>query len=186
MIDYFQYLAKTLKYGVAYIYFNHNEEDQQTPLHVLGSLVKQLASSMPQLPGEVEELYDTIQKSRRTPTPEELYSILVVTFKSFDRIFLIFDALDEYKPEQRGELLPLMHKMGKDGASIFLTSREYPEDIQHSLSGVPKIKISATADDIRHYIQEKVQKNPRAKRLVELASCEDRIISKLTECAEGM
>lgn len=186
VIDHFQGQAKVMRYGVAYIYFDYNEQDQQMSVHVLASLVKQLTYQTLQLPVEIEQLHDTSQHDGKRPTLEELYVALLVAFKSFSRVFLIFDALDEYNPEQRKELLPLMHRMGKDGASLFLTSRDYPEDIRFSLCDVPQIKISVAADDIKCYIREKIQKNPRAKRLIQQGDCEDRIISELTECAEGM
>lgn len=186
MIDHFQDQAKRKNHGVAHIYFNFNEQNQQMPVHVLASLIKQLAYQIPQLPAEIEQLHDELEPENKAPTLERLYAALAVTFKSFDRIFLAFDALDEYNLRQRGQLLPLMHKMGKDGASLFLTSRDYLEDIQDSLRDVTRIKISATADDIRHYIQERIRNSPRTKRLVGQGNCEGRIITELTDCAGGM
>jgi hypothetical protein len=53
--------------------------------------------------------------------------------------------------------------MGDDGASLFLTSREYPEDIQSSLDDKStKLKLSANDQDIHNYIEQKIEENPRA------------------------
>lgn len=186
MVDHFQAQAEALKYGVAYIYFNYNEQLQQTPTSVLGSLIKQLAYQIPLLPQEIEDLYDRSQKNGTSVTLKELHTALLKTFKSFNRVFLIFDALDEYNQEQRKELLPLLHTMGENGANLFLTSRDHPEDIQHSFHGVPKVKISANTGGIKHYIRKRIRKSPRANYLIQQGNCEDQIISKLTDCAQGM
>jgi hypothetical protein len=77
--------------------------------------------------------------------------------------------------------------MGDDGASLFLTSREYPEDIQSSLDDKStKLKLSANDQDIHNYIEQKIEENPRAKRLVRDGGIKDRIISELTKCSDGM
>lgn len=118
---------------------------------------------------------------------EELYTALVVTSKSFSRVLFVFDALDECEQKiQRKELLPLFHRMGKDGISLFLTSRQHPEDIQESFSGITKIELTAKEKDIQSYIQTRIEENPRTKRLVRQGGCEERIISELIDCAKGM
>lgn len=157
------------------------------PVHTLSCLVKQLAIQAPHLPVAVEKLYERLDSEGKRPNLKELYSVLISTFGSFDRVFLIFDALDECEQKtQRKELLPLFHRMGSDGASLFLTSRQHPEDIQESFKEVFKLQLSARAEDIRSYIQEKISKNSRAKRLVQRGKCEDKIVSELTRCADGM
>lgn len=103
-------------------------------------------------------------------------------------MFLVFDALDECDQEkQRKVLLPLFHRMGEEGgASLFVTSRQYPEDIQESFRDTTKIGILAKDEDIRSYIQQQILENPRARRLVLQAGCEGEIVSGLVDCAQGM
>lgn len=144
-----------------------------------------------QLPAELKRLYNLnkFKDAGEIPTAKRLYPVLVSTFKSFSRVFLILDALDECDQKtQRKRLLPLFHKMGKDSVRLFLTSRQYPEDIQDSFgaTAVPRIKLSAQTEDIRSYIQTKINESPRAKRLVQKAKCKEKIISELSDCANGM
>lgn len=102
-------------------------------------------------------------------------------------MFLVFDALDECDQEsQRKELLPLFHRVSKDGASQFLTSRHYPEDIQDSFSNIPKIELTAKEEDIESYIHARTHGNTRAKRLVRQGNCREKVISQLTNCAQGV
>lgn len=190
VIDHFKAQIPKSGYGIAHVYFDYKEQDQQTPTYVLASLVKQLLRQISYLPTEIEALYDTLKTKDRRPTLDELYSALLVAKECFPRVFLIFDALDECNPEkQRKPLLPLFHRMGRDSMSLFLTSRPHPEDIRDSLTGyddATSIELAAQDEDMVAYTQEKIKENPRAKRLIKQGKCQDRIISSLVDCAEGM
>lgn len=173
--------------GFAYIYFDYTEQERQAPIHVLSKLVKQLLLQVPDLPEDIGELYDRLGQAGEQPSFEELYSALLSASKRFARLYFVFDALDEcHKIKQRKGLLPLFCRMGRDGMRIFLTSRPYPEDIQGALDnfGAAKIELSAKEEDIRIYIQKKINESVRAKRLVQQSK--DKIISELTEGAKGM
>lgn len=187
MVDHFEAQSQTTNYGVAYIYFDYKEQEQQVPLYVITSLVKQLARRIPCIPAELEDLYDKLGRQDKRPTLNELYNVLLAASESFSRTFFVLDALDECDPKtQRRDLLPLFCRMGKDGINLFMTSRPHPEDIQDYLGDGAKIKLSAHEQDIVSYIEEKINANPRAKRLVRQGKCEDRIISSLVGCAQGM
>lgn len=76
--------------------------------------------------------------------------------------------------------------MKKSGANLFLTSRQHPEDIQESFRGSTKIELFAREEDIRTYVQQKIEEHHRAKRLVQQGGCREKIISELVDCAQGM
>lgn len=174
---------------VSYIYFNYKEQKQQKPIQILASLVKQLASQTSQLPSYIVDLHTRLTKETKQPTEQELYSALVSTLKSFGRVFFVFDALDEcHQTNQRATLLPLFHCMVGENPSIriFLTSRQHPEDIQASFEKSAKVELRANDEDIKLYIQQKIDENPRAKRLTSKDDCLNTIISELTKAANGM
>lgn len=177
------------KCGVAYIYFNYSEQAQQTPLLVLSNLTKQLACQLQELPTEVNKLYKNITDKQKTPSLEERYNLLRIIAKAFvpGNVFLVCDALDECKQDtQRKILLPLFHRMANDGMNLFITSREYPDDIQTSFKNSSKVKLRAKNEDINFYIQQKIAEHPRAHRLVESARCQNEIVYQLKKCANGM
>lgn len=171
--------------GAAHMYFDYKDQEQQKADDVLSSLVKQLAYQLPCPLKELEELYEKKESKDRRPTTEELFNILLIIFASFNRVFLIFDALDE--SDQRNEILPLIQRMSMKEVNVLVTSRPYPEDIQ-ALFGhnTIKVEILAKEEDIVKYIEEKIDENPRAKRLVELGDCRGKIVSELVDCAKGM
>lgn len=187
MIDHFLKEATTKKYGVAYMYFEYKEREQQTPMNILASVVRQLAAQIPTLPTEIEALYDRLESKGGRLNFEGLYTALTATLKSFDQVFLVFDALDECDARgQRRELLPLFHRMKKSGASLFVTSRQYPEDIQESFRDAAKIELSPKEEDIGAFIQQRIDEDARARRLVRQAKCENRIVSELVDTSQGM
>lgn len=131
---------------------------------VVGGLVVQLCYQLPQLSKEVENSYD--RKERLTLG--KLYEVLA-TLSSFPRVFLVLDALDEFRYEERKKLLPLLAKINKDGFGVFLTSRPHLKDIIRSLSKVAKIAISANDEDISSFVEGKFRADPDARDLVERA-----------------
>lgn len=172
---------------MAYIYFNYKEQEEQKPSQVLASLVKQLSGQMSHLPAGITGLYSRLRLGGKRPTIDELYIALLEVSKSFPKVFLIFDALDECHPEnQRRFLLPIFLQMGRDGISVFLTSRPHPEDIQDLLKDTVKIELSAQDGDIEAYIVARIDENPRARGLVRQGRCKERIISELIDSAKGM
>lgn len=173
--------------GLAYIYFDYKEQERQKSIHVLAKLVRQLLLQIPYLPEKIRELHDKREQDGKRPTFEELYTALLLVASLFTKVFFVFDALDEcHKIKQRKNLLPLFRRMGTDGMNLFLTSRPYPEDIQEALDdhGAAKIELVAKEDDIRVYIQKKINESTRAKRLAQ--QNKDKIVSDLTEAANGM
>lgn len=176
MIDYLKGLGQC---GVAYMYL----DDQQNAISVVESLVVQLCYQLPRLPKEVEGFYDRGER----PTLGKLYEVLLATLPSFPRAFLVFDALDEFRHEERKKLLPLLAKMNKAGFSVFLTSRPHSGDIIRSFSKVAKIAISANDEDISSFVEGKFHADLDAKDLVERAGYSiKKIVLELTDYAKGM
>jgi hypothetical protein len=91
---------------------------------------------------------------------------------------------------QRKELLPLFHRICAHGPKlhIFITGRDYSEDIQCSFEKSSKIKLWAKDDDIESYVDQTISEYPRAERLIRRGRMDysSKIISDLIECAKGM
>lgn len=187
VINHLKDRAQTKNYGVAYIYFEYHERSQQKPVDVLGSLIKQLANQITHLPKDIEELHNRLGVTKEKPTLQHLQTILLATVKSFSQTFLVFDALDECDQKtQRTDILSLIHHLKGNGINIFVAGRQYPEDIQLSFHGSTRIELSAKKEDIEIYIHQKIDENPRASRLVGQGEFRGRIISDLTDSANGM
>jgi inner membrane protein involved in colicin E2 resistance len=86
----------------------------------------------------------------------------------------------------KGNLLPMLHRMGENGFRVFMTSRRYADDIEERFRNVPSIEIVAHDDDIKSYIYERLDAYPSAKRMIKVAGLEDEVVSRLARAAGGM
>ncbi|RYP38444.1 hypothetical protein DL767_002560 [Monosporascus sp. MG133] len=62
--------------GIAYIYCNFNRKDEQKPVDLISSLLKQLLQRQPSLPSTLRDLYDRHFPRRTRPTLDEVSKIL--------------------------------------------------------------------------------------------------------------
>ncbi|KAF8241554.1 hypothetical protein K440DRAFT_569618, partial [Wilcoxina mikolae CBS 423.85] len=187
VIDHLQEHPSEARYGVIHIYFNYKEQHQQKPIDILASLAKQLGNQCPESLAVLKDLQKRLQKDNKNPTEDDLYITLVKLSKAFTRIFIIFDALDECdRSKQRETLLPMCHRMGKDGFTLFLTSRRSADDIQESFRAVPTIEIKAHERDIRSYIDNRLKKSPAVMRMIRTSNREEEIVSELVDASDGM
>lgn len=191
VIDHLKQNVSVKRYGVAYTYFDFTDQIRQKPISILANLLKQLASQIQEQPLELEKLYDKLKPENETPMLKDLQSALLAISKAFSRVFLIFDALDECNEDtQRKTLLPLFLKLSQPdtGISTFLTSRPHPEDIRDSFQGTAQIELKARDEDMEIYIEEKIDENPRSRRIIgqKNSQSKNKIISDLTDCAKGM
>jgi peroxiredoxin family protein len=116
---------------------------------------------------------------------QDLLDVVISALGYFTNVYLVFDALDECDEEKvRSILLPLIERLASAKASIYLTSRQNPHDIQGQFGIANKIEIKPSDDDIRAYVNDVVTHSSRAKFVAQMDR-ED-LISKLINCASGM
>lgn len=194
VIDRLEAHISTSSCGLAHVYFNYQEREEQSPTNIAGSLIKQLAArtTTPNLPQDILGLYHECNQRQRSPTLQELEKILVATLKLFSQVFLVFDALDECdEMKQRKPLLPLFHLLVSNGASIFVTSRPYSRDINNSVSSptsmgaVEKINLEAKKMDITIYVGKKISDSSHARSLIK-EKFKDQVVSELVQYCDGM
>jgi hypothetical protein len=187
-IDHMLSLAADQNYGVAYFYFSVDRQNEQDFHHVLSSLVKQLTSQKIQLLESVERLYDESQRGNRTPTVDQLEATIhsIAKAKSFSYVFLIFDALDECKQGLRSQFLSLFKRMTDQGINVFATSRPNPQEINPPPHNAVTITLSADGDDLRVYIQDRIETVPLTRDLLSEPQRREKVLTTITECASGM
>ena len=188
MIDHLEEQRDLHRFEVGHIYFEYQEQKQQTVLPVLASLVKQLSSQIPpaEFPKDIEAKYQ--RKKTQHASANDLTNMLLSMPKWFPRVFVIFDALDEVDQwEQRVELLPLFHQMKASGIALFLTTRPHPADIQDSFQDAATIELVPQEHDIRRYIEERLLANIRFQRIQRgSAGLKNQVVSKVVDSAAGM
>src|SRR5277367_1670749 len=80
--------------GIAYIYCNYKEE-AQTSVHLVGSLLHQLVQRHSNPSNEIHSLYKSHFSKRTHPTLSEYSTLLQSECRSFSKVVIVIDALDE-------------------------------------------------------------------------------------------
>ena len=140
--------------GIAYLYCNFRQQQDQKPADLLASLLGQLVQGQPSVSSSVKSLQERYRAKRTRPSFDEISQVLQSAIASYSRTFIIIDALDECAASDggRGEFLSEIFKLqAKTGANLFATSRFIP-DITEEFKGSPSLEIRANGEDVRRYL----------------------------------
>ena len=147
--------------AVAAFYCDYLSQQDQTINNIVGAILKQLVGR-----GVIaEDVREAFQKAKqevggRGPRLADLMGMLRTTIASLPRVFICIDALDECLPKCLPELLKSLRDIVRESPStrIFLTGRPHVrEDIQRYLTGAVVIPISPNTDDIRNYLEMRLE-----------------------------
>jgi hypothetical protein len=153
-------------YGIAYIYFEHQQAQGQKSSEYIASILRQLEQRTATITPSVRDAYNA-SKSQK-PDLEKLKSLLIDSSKSFKvRTFIVLDAFDECTVDGRQQLIDTLESVlpRNNQFSVFISSRPNRslDDFALSFSAQTKtINIvageGAQSDDMRAYINHKLAK----------------------------
>jgi hypothetical protein len=138
--------------SVGYIYFDYNDPKSFQPENIVRSLLKQLLFNLSTIPDVIETHHKDCSKKGKSVDIATLKQQLLLTIPTFDRVFLLFDALDEIPTEYSKEVMSLMSNFRNAGARLFCTSRINTARIRGELGSPAVTEIRANHDDIVDYI----------------------------------
>ena len=110
--------------GIAYLYCNFRQQQNQKPVDLLACLLGQLVQGQPSVSNSVKRLYDRYEVKRTRPSFEEISQALQSIMAKYSRTFIVIDALDECGISDGGcrQFLSEVFKLqAKTGASLFAT-----------------------------------------------------------------
>jgi hypothetical protein len=171
--------------GVACIYLNHKEADNQTPSKLLAGLWRQLVLNR-DISSIAENLYKQHREKGTAPALEEVVNVLSSSLKEFSQVFIIIDAMDEYPELQREILLQQLAAMGSN-VNLMITSRPNISLAPSSFPNLEMLKIQAVPEDIRGYIDAQIKLSPRlSKHIQKKPMLQEEIHAKITDMVDGM
>ena len=150
--------------AVAAFYCDFLSQQEQTVNNIVGAILKQLVGR-----GEIPQgLRETFEKAKkvvggRGPLLADLMGMLRTAIASLPRVFICIDALDECLPKCLPELLQSLKDIVQQSPStrILLTGRPHvKEDIERSFAKMVVIPISPSPDDIRNYVEMRLDRDP--------------------------
>ncbi|KAF7350253.1 NACHT and ankyrin domain protein [Mycena venus] len=171
--------------GVACIYLNHQEVDNQTPSKLLAALWRQLVLNR-DISSIAKNLYKQHREKGTTPSLKEVVSVLKSSITELSKVFIIIDAMDEYPESQRHILLEHLAEMGSKVNSM-ITSRPNISPEPFSFPNLETLDIQATPEDIQAYIDAQIKISPRlSKHIQKKPVLRDEILTKITDTVAGM
>ncbi|KAL9023013.1 MAG: hypothetical protein Q9196_007429 [Gyalolechia fulgens] len=172
--------------GVAAIYCNFKERDQQSPENlVAGCCVQLIQPSRNPLPEVFNDVYRKHNSGTTRPMWEDIVRIFEDTIKNLDTVYLVVDALDECSANARKILLDYFKSLPAN-TRLLVTTRHIDEITCHFIES-PKVEIRANPVDLRKYITTRTAGNHRLDGYVSNdPSLQTHICDKVTTKADGM
>ena len=149
---------------VACFYFDFAARNEQSPVNMLGSLLRQLVSG----PGEVPEaIARDFRKEKMSIGGRGLQVSGVLnmfqTITTTRRVLICVDALDECVPEHRMVVLESLGQIlqGSPSTRLFMTGRPHVRsEVERELGGAATFMfIRATEDGVLKFLREKLRKD---------------------------
>ncbi|KAI9768652.1 MAG: hypothetical protein M1839_003987 [Geoglossum umbratile] len=144
--------------GIAYIYCNFRQHNDQKAEDLLASLLKQLTQCSTSLPDSVKSLYDSHKDRRTRPSFDELSRAIQSVAAIYSRVFIIVDALDECQVTDgcRTTFVSEIFKLQvRTGANILATSR-FIREVEKEFEGSESLEIRADDGDVQKYLDRRI------------------------------
>ncbi|MCJ1387554.1 hypothetical protein MMC18_000397 [Xylographa bjoerkii] len=193
--DITQYCQSSKAFGVAYFYFDFNDDCQQSPESFLRSTIAQLVVQSSTAMRDLEDYYRTatykpfFENYRDGKlTTIDLIALLRLCLSAFDHTFLVLDALDECR--DRGDLLSLISQiecLEPSKLNILMTSRtekDFEDKFQHLRPVEIGLHSTLIEPDIRTYVEQSMKDQPQLRRWTLELQAEVQHV--LLEGAQGM
>jgi len=175
--------------AVACSYFDFAALEEQSPVAILGSVLKQVVGGLDEIP---ERIVKTFRDQKKVIGGQRLVLSEIVEFLqdiSYSRCtFTCIDALDECPPGHRVRLLDSLSQILQNsrGARIFLTGRPHVRsEVEKHLAGRATTRsITPTKSDIIIFLREKLREYAIPDAMDE--SLEEEIIQNIPETVSEM
>ncbi|KAJ6566976.1 hypothetical protein B0H19DRAFT_1258148 [Mycena capillaripes] len=185
VVDHLNADCKNKNNGVACIYLNHKEADEQKPSKLLAGLWRQLVLDK-DVGSSAKKIYQGHSEKHTSPSLDEVVHVLRSSFGEFSKVYIIVDAIDEYPEAHRRILLQRLAAISST-VNLMVTSRPHLTP-DASLRNLQSMDIRANDDDVRKYIDAQIKMSPRLLEHVQSQPKLRRDIhSKINSCTvDGM
>jgi ankyrin repeat protein len=174
----------------AYFYYDHADQQSQTPTAFARSLLRQLSFQSKNVPSAVAEFYQRTRNSMKDQVWfHDLLIILRRVIATFTRCYLIVDALDEADANtQRGgffEVIEAIRPSPDNGLRLLVTTRPHTLGLLNRFHNPVTIEILANAGDLRQYLLRTIHDHPGSEELMD-DDMREKVVDTLTSNARGL
>jgi len=137
------------------------------------------------MPSEIGKESEHLQTSRSVLSKREYLSLLTIAFKSFARVFIVVDALDECTECDQRTFMSDLRSINSC-KNVLVTSRPI-DSIANIFENDDQTRIVASSNDMEGYIRNRIRdKSELSDMIEEDAEFEGRIIAMVLERAQNM
>ncbi|OAL25983.1 hypothetical protein AYO22_04610 [Fonsecaea multimorphosa] len=185
-----EHLKETLKssdVGIAYIYCEYHKQNQLTTKSLISSILHQLLVPKERIPPGVELEYRSHSRGHTELTLKECVKLLKEEVRSFSRVFIVVDALDEYS-NQTGDSYDLIDELRNlsPSVSVLVTSRKMLT-LENDFTGEAALEVRARDEDIKAYVRQRISRTRRLRSSIRVdPKLQERIESAVGGSASGM
>ena len=193
VVDHIQSSPPASRTAIAYIYFDYKNKDAQSVLSVFSSLLRQILEGVSIIPKNLESHYDSLPPERKenSMSIDECFSFMQTVCKNLDRVFLIFDALDECPVyddshnEHRSKIITMIQRASRF-ATIFITSRPHI-NLTEELVDCACLEVRAKESDMRAYLEARIANHKILRRIIDQSpSLKSYLLDRICSKANGM
>jgi archaellum biogenesis ATPase FlaH len=140
--------------GLAFFYYKHQNSAGQSSKTILATLIKQLIQRKKILPAPLKKFHGRYSSEDGLPSNAKLQAQLVEVSKTFDKVIIVIDALDEFQDQDQDPFIPLIKSLCLNlglNIKVFVTStreKSIEESFQALICPVVKINIERIRPDL--------------------------------------
>lgn len=186
VINHLQRLSGKENVATAFIYCDYKRQDEQTPLNLTASIMKQLLQHQDFIPENILKMYQHHHEKGTRPSFEEVEEMIGSLMARLSRIYIIVDALDELgnAGQIRQTLIRRLRPLQDlHHFNLMITSRYIPSlalDFHQPLC----MDVRASPEDIRTYVEGHIL--DLRKCVKENLVLQKAIASAIVDAVEGM
>lgn len=171
---------------IAAVFCNYKMNDTLSVANILAGVWLQVTTFV-KLSDEAITLYDRNVEMGTRPSCEDYVKLLQLDLKSCSKVLIVVDALDELSDSSSLTLLKELDRLGGP-INIMVTSRLSSSSLApRSLKIAPTQETSASAQDMCHYIDARIDNDPLLANYVQVApQLRDDIRDQVTKKAGKM
>ncbi|PPR07543.1 hypothetical protein CVT26_002448 [Gymnopilus dilepis] len=147
------------KNAVVFAYIQDN--DKYLPHDLLASLSRQLVEQCSSLPKDADDFIRSKRRSHKCMPPEDSLELFQMLSKSFNKVYVVLDALDEMSSDARGKVLKILLNLH---VNLLITSRHIELNTRVSKRNFQTLTMDGrTGHDIETFIGQSIEDNSGLK-----------------------
>jgi Cdc6-like AAA superfamily ATPase len=172
--------------GIAYIYCNYRNRQEQMPVNLLASLLKQLLQHRSHISPDTKNLYERHIHKRSRPTLDEVSTALHSEMSRCSRVYILVDALDECTDEDgtRRVLLSRLRVLQAAGAVNLMMTSRFDPNIEQEFPSALRLEIRANGEDVKRYLEGQMFRLSCC--VMKDISLRERITEEIIKIVDGM